>query len=466
MVSVRKYFMPKIKKCIDSVEIIVENQETLELVSLMSKPYIKPPKLTMTHEQTNLPLPQVTLTAPLTIPTVSPQSPLTFPNREEVGLLIKAIPEYSPGDNLSIFINEVDALNKHLQNRLTSDLVYIFNSNIRSKIRGEARDYIAYQNASNWDDIRKCLLQKYGDQRSEDLLVTDMTQCVQKKTETYLDYYGRLLKTFNALMQNITLNYSDQNLLTFKKNEYEKQALKTFLSGVLEPYRSHLSHFELPHIEKYLNKCHELDNKRQEWEYSEFLRKSQETPGPSSQKHLQNPFKLTPNHTPSQPLPQYRPVPQTPRLNFNPPQNQYQLKAAFPKPPFQNPRPYNRPFIQQKPFNPTFQRSNNFQPFQRPAFGPSLNPPKLPPPEPMSVQSRVRSNQIPNPKPWHSLNNVEADGVHQEHDQLETYNERDQFETYQEYDYNCTEQNEYYETENVGETEGNFPEPASNNTET
>ena len=140
------------------------------------------------------------------------QSPsFSITNKSEIFLLVQALPEYHPGLNLSLFINEVDNLVNHLKDRLTVDLVYILNCSIRSKVKGEARDFLAYNNATDWPEIRKTLLQKYGDQRSEELLVSALSQCVQNRGETYLQYYSRLLESFNSLMQNIILNVSDSN---------------------------------------------------------------------------------------------------------------------------------------------------------------------------------------------------------------------------------------------------------------
>src|SRR6195952_31131 len=185
------------------VEIIAENLDTLDLDSeelqlevelLRQKPYLhlRKPRFNFNKMTENQASGQSSASTAL----VQNEVP-----RNEVQLLLQAIPEYSPGQNLSILINEVDNLTQHLNKRLTADLVYVVNFNIRSKIKGDARDYISHQNATEWHEIRAALLQKYGDQRSEDLLTSSLTQCVQLRNESYMDYYGRLLKAFNDLMQ-------------------------------------------------------------------------------------------------------------------------------------------------------------------------------------------------------------------------------------------------------------------------
>ncbi|KAF2890847.1 hypothetical protein ILUMI_15325 [Ignelater luminosus] len=101
------------------------------------------------------------------------------PDRNKIQLLVHAIPEYYSGNNLSIFINEIDNLLKHLEKQLTSDLASVVKFSIRSKIKGNARDFIAYQNATEGPHIRNALPRNYGDQKSEELLVFILRQCVQ-----------------------------------------------------------------------------------------------------------------------------------------------------------------------------------------------------------------------------------------------------------------------------------------------
>lgn len=309
-------------------------------------------------------------------------------NSQEIQLLMNAIPEYHPGQNLSIFINEVDNLLRHLQNRLSPDLVYVVGFNIRSKIKGEARDFIAYQNATDWPEIRAALLQKYGDQRSEELLESALRHCVQLKKESYMDYYSRLLKAFNDLVQHITLNINDANYLHFKKIEYEKLALKTFQIGIIEPYRSYLSNFTLTTIEECLNKCTFFDNRKQEWEYCEFLRKSNDPNNKphnfSTKPHFSNqPPRTYPN---TQVRPSFQP--QNSTNNFRNPNfitNNNSFQRNFPPKQFSG--DINKPLPQ-----------SNRLPTNRQVFGtkPASNFSRLQNRDtPMSVQSRFSAQQKP-----------------------------------------------------------------------
>lgn len=255
-------------------------------------------------------------------------------DKSDLQLLLQAVPEYYPGQNLSIFINEVDNLTKHLNKRLTVDQVYACNAQIRSKIKGEARDFIAFMNAVDWSQIRAALLQKYGDQRSEEILTTALTQCVQKRNESYMEYYGNLLKCFNDLMQYISLHTEDQAYLAYKKLDYQKLALKTFTIGLLEPYRSYVSHFDIQSIEEAISKCQTLDNRKQEWDYCEFLRKSSDT---TNKKHTQT---FRPNtHTQN-----FRPIQNTNFSSNVQPNFQQNFGRNFTQAPQQS--PFMRPQLQ------------------------------------------------------------------------------------------------------------------------
>lgn len=284
----------------------------------------------------------------------------------EIRLLLDAIPEYYPGKNLSIFISEVDNLINHLNGRITVDVKYLVNVSIRNKVKGDARDFISFQNAIEWEDIRSSLLRKYGDQRSEELLCAALSHCVQKRNESYLDYYGRLLKCCNDLLQYVSLNVTDPLELKYKLANYDKLALKTFQIGLVEPYRSYISHFQLNSVEECINKCQFYDNRKQEWEYCEFLRKSQDIPK----------------------RPQIPHVPVQARIQNN---SHNQNSNNF----------QNRPFPHQNS-NPGFRSPLNrsTQPLQRQfpnkqTFANRPGPSSFPNPTPMSVQSRVRTQQIP-----------------------------------------------------------------------
>ena len=399
-----------------TLEVIAEDtQSLLEIRNSLSSKIIKPARLT-------------------------PQSTATM-EKHEFQLLVQSLPDFRPGQNLSIFLTEVDNLITHLNSRLTPDLEYILNASIRSKIKDDAREYLAHCDASTWTTIRRALLQRYGDSRNEDILLSSLTQCVQLRTETYLQYHAKLLSSYNALMQNITLNIQDPTYLQFKRGEYSKLLVKTFLRGLLEPYRSYLGNFELSSLEECLNKCKTLDNRKQEWEYSEFLRKSQD---PFPKKFEPPNFKasFSQNSNPKSEHPKFKPPqPFQPKPQFQP---QIQQNPSLHRTPFPS-----QPFQPQRNFNPTPpQYLTNNQVFgTKPGSGFIK---RSNPPEPMSIQSRIntppflRQNKTRPPFNANEIHNVEP-----EDEYIDPSDDSDNFISPPE-DYPWEE-----------DTEGNFQIPAS-----
>jgi len=268
--------------------------------------------------------------------------------------LLSELPEYSPGDNLHIFIKELDTFITYIESRtLTNEQRYTSQLAIKRKLKGEARNYISYYNNESWAEIRAALLKRYGDQRSEDILMQTLQSCIQFKSESFQTYYSRITKALSELLQNVQLN-SNNDIFQFKKANYTNLAEKTFKYGLIEPYRSYLSHFNTMTLQEALNKCRELDNTQAQWEYSEFIRRVQEKP-----KH-NDPFSF-------KPFP-FRPQPQLTQS----------WKPQLPWQPKPNPFGSSHPQllnIQQEKFQP--------KPFK---------------PEPMSVHSQAPSPK--NLKPW------------------------------------------------------------------
>lgn len=309
-------------------------------------------------------------------------------NKTEMQLLMHAIPEYLPGHNLSIFIQEIDKLHEHLNGRLTPDLEYIFSCTIRSKIKNEARDYISFQNANDWNEIRVALLQKYGDQRSEELLVSALRHTVHKRNEHYSEFYARILKAYNDLMQHVQLHVIDKTLQLYKRHEYTQLSLKVFQLGILSPYREFLLHFDLTTLEECLNKCRHYDNRKQEESYYDFFRKTNDT----QKKPIQQLFSAS-----------TKPSFHTQSYQFPKIQNQFSNSQTFSN--YQNSQqrpPHNQNFTP-KPFSgpintPTPKPTKPFT--NKQVFGNTAKPigttmSKLQNrPTPMSIQTKFSSSQF------------------------------------------------------------------------
>lgn len=183
------------------------------------------------------------------------------------------------------------------------------------------------------------------------------------------------------------MNINEPNLLAYKKFSYDQLALKTFQIGLLEPYRGYLSNFDLTSIEECLNKCHFYDNRRQEWEYCEFLRKSQEnnkkTSRPDQPSQNANRTFSNPPHFQNR---NYNN--QTPRSSHQLPQHTSFNKTAQLS---SQPRPF------QGPINEPLAHTSKFF-TNRQVFGSNVKPnsptSNFQKPTPMSIQSRVRTQQV------------------------------------------------------------------------
>lgn len=100
---------------------------------------------------------------------------------------------------------------KHIGKRINPDIKYTLELSIRTKIKGEARVLIANAKATSWKQIRALLLERYADQRTVEILTTTLTQCVQQPNQSYLRYYDRISKHYNALMENLQLYSNDHH---------------------------------------------------------------------------------------------------------------------------------------------------------------------------------------------------------------------------------------------------------------
>lgn len=205
----------------------------------------------------------------------------------DVTTLTAMLPEFKPGDSLSTFITAVDNLADYFSCKLNPNQLFIFNISILSKIKEGARDYLNFHNVTDWNNVKDALLRKYGDQRDEEILLSELRNTVQKRNESYTDYYDRLIRSQNDLMQFVQLHEKDATIKNFKRTFYQRQTLQIFCSGINDPYHDFLMHFELNSLEDALNKCKIFDNKTQAHQYMKFVKQTQEKP--ITRPHLSKP---------------------------------------------------------------------------------------------------------------------------------------------------------------------------------
>lgn len=340
-----------------------------------------------------------------------PVSPI---NCKDLGMYLTTVPEYQAGDSLPIFLSQCDKLVEQLNGRLSADLVFIFNNAILNKVKGEAREYLAHESSETYPDIRRTLLSRFGDSKSEELHLFNLIHSVQAPKESYLEFYSRILKAYTSLAQNLTLTYPDPVYQVYKKTDYVNTALKAFKNGLLEPYRTYLSHFPLTTLEECLNKCKALENQTQEFQYCDLLRKQTDV-----------------NKTKSEPtkiVTTYQPTFTYTRQQFLPRQNWPQQKPQISHGPFQRQNwTGNQQNVRQNNWsNQGNGRQNTTQNPHQPNKFLAIKD------EPMSTQSRVRTNQYQyknqnQPNTAGQIHNVEVPEQHNqgEYDPCEYQEEHD-----------------------------------------
>lgn len=268
--------------------------------------------------------------------------------KTEITNLLATIPEYEPGKNLSMFVTEINHVYRMAQG-FSGNFYEYLDALIRNKIRGNARDHISNNNCFRWAEIRDSLIRRYGDQRGEDLLVSDLKNSAQLPGETFISFFDRLMVKTNALNQCISIKYAMQpEWLRFKKLEYAEMTQRIFEAGVLEPYLSHLIATRSFSIEESVNQCQILDNAIRERSFADYVRTNSI---PKIEQNLAQPPQYQQNY----------PLRQNMRPNF---QN-FQRNSNFQR--FPNFRPQRQNDFRQQGqfFRPNFQRTQNSTPVQQ-----------------------------------------------------------------------------------------------------
>ncbi|GJQ70430.1 hypothetical protein Trydic_g18698 [Trypoxylus dichotomus] len=140
-----------------------------------------------------------------------------------------------------------------------------------SKIRGTDRDVLVVANCTNWSQVREVLLNHFGDQRNKTLLENDLITCFQLTNETYHQYYERIKSKLQQLLEHVKLREADPNIIIYETNTYER-ALNTYQAGLLEPYRSFISHKSPVSLEDCLVHLRNHDNHKQQVHFLNFIR--------------------------------------------------------------------------------------------------------------------------------------------------------------------------------------------------
>lgn len=235
---------------------------------------------------------------------------------------------------------------------------------IRNKITGNADIALeSYNTPLNWEKISKCLTLHYADKRDLGTLEYQMTTLVQRNNsipEFYQEVYYHLSLILNKIA-SMEMSQESMNIMT---RAYRDKALDTFIRGLKGDLPRLLSMREPNDLPQALHLCLKLENVHYRIQHSLGNVRYGHSPAPPL------PPKRTHNQT-------YHPLPPQrrsflPELLHNP-----QAPRAFTGPP--HPRPPTHP----PQYHPQLHRQSDNQ-----------TRPNLPRPEPMDIDSSLRSQRV------------------------------------------------------------------------
>lgn len=193
---------------------------------------------------------------------------------EQLKSFCQTIPYFSPeqNDTLSSFIITVDDIIKLFESgtfAMCSNVqVHLLNLHIVSKLRDTAHTYITSNNFhdfipdsfTTWKNIRKALLEQFGQTKSEDTLFNELQNEKQKFNEHYREFHLRINAKFNTLMKHVRLTHNDERKIQTLKEIYSNEALKTFISGLQSPYRETVYYTNPRTLHECLEQCERYSN--------------------------------------------------------------------------------------------------------------------------------------------------------------------------------------------------------------
>lgn len=146
------------------------------------------------------------------------------------------IPEYD-GDQATLndFIEACNFVTNQIDENQAEALTFI----IKSKLIGRAKRFISSRNLREWEDIKNLLIGHYGDCRDTEGLLRDLTSAFQKSNETPRAFVQRIEDLLTKIRSSVALdNTLNENEKLALNRSHERIALKTFLSGLNDPFGS------------------------------------------------------------------------------------------------------------------------------------------------------------------------------------------------------------------------------------
>lgn len=195
-------------------------------------------------------------------------------NYSEINIAREMIPLYEGGSR-NYFIQQcekfIDTYKDTGAGQENCSLNKLFFEICCSKLTGAARDTLVISNSSKWSKLKETLLNRFGDQRNENLLENDLLICYQLANETY-DNYERVKAELQHGLEHIAIREKDETLKEYKTKLYNQKALDTYRAGLLEPYRSCISYKTVKSLEDCLVQLRDHDNHKQQISFQNSVR--------------------------------------------------------------------------------------------------------------------------------------------------------------------------------------------------
>ncbi|KAF5296708.1 hypothetical protein FQA39_LY12408 [Lamprigera yunnana] len=216
-------------------------------------------------------------------------------NYTELNIAKEIIPQYEGGSKIY-----------HIIFNNPKNLLTCFK--IRNKVRKIALSIDYY--------TRFVALNRFGDCRNENLLENDLITCFQFTNESYQDYYERIRTKLQCPLEQININEDNEPLKNYKIQIFNKKALATYLSGLVEPYYSFMNYHTVNSLEECLLKLKHYDNHRQQANFMNFMRHKGQNK--QNYKPINNYQKLQEFKPHQNNLPNFNPQNASRQFNYNP----------------------------------------------------------------------------------------------------------------------------------------------------
>lgn len=315
-------------------------------------------------------------------PIMSTPPPVVFPAGFSVSLL-NEIPSYDGNPSaLSEFIRSAEVITIQFCTQNPNDYINkLIISSIRNKLKDQALEVVTGYHYDTWNELKRVLVENFGDQRSELNLLVDLTKLRQNR-DTPIEFFNKIRTHLAIFNSKISLGDEDPAVKNYKLLANKSLALRTFVSGLNENLGSFIRSRNPNSLEEALKMVkEELDIRYSQNQNNKSFPNSNQTPNkPNNQNYPKS-------NVPLQNL-------YTPRYNNFVPNQNYTIRQPFPQ--------RNQNFNPNNPMRFPPSNSRNFQNPNRNVFAPGQNKQFMNKPEPMdfSTIKRPASQQLSNPNKY------------------------------------------------------------------